>query len=53
MKTRLYIDVKFNGRKTDGEGIATAFDNVVKTGMSALDDCWDEYGGKRTLAKRP
>jgi hypothetical protein len=46
MKIRLYIDVEFNGRKTDGEAIATALDNVVKTGMSALGDCWDEYGGK-------
>jgi hypothetical protein len=45
MKTRLCIDVEFNGGKTDGEAIATALDNVVNTGMSALGDCWDEYGG--------
>jgi hypothetical protein len=45
MKARLYLDVKFNGRKTDAEGIASALDNVVNTGMSALGDCWDEYGG--------
>jgi hypothetical protein len=45
MKARLYIDVEFNGRKTDGESIASAMDNAVKTGMSALADCWNEYGG--------
>jgi hypothetical protein len=46
MKARLYFDVEFNGRKTDGESIATALDRVVETGMSALGECWDEYGGK-------
>jgi hypothetical protein len=46
MKARLYFDVKFNGRKTDSESIAGAMDNVVKCGMSALSDCWDEYGGE-------
>jgi hypothetical protein len=51
MKTRLYIDVEFNDRKTDSEGIATAFDNVVKTGMAALGDCWDEYGGKPKIGQ--
>ena len=45
MKARLYLDVEFDGRKTDGEGVATALENVIKTGMSALGDCWDEYGG--------
>jgi hypothetical protein len=45
MKARLYVDVEFNGRKTDAEGIASAMDNVVKCGMSALGDCWHEYGG--------
>jgi hypothetical protein len=46
MKARLYLDVEFDGRKTDAESIASAMDNVVKTGMSALGDCWDEYGGE-------
>jgi hypothetical protein len=46
MKARLFFDVKFNGRKTDAESIAAALDNVVKCGMSALGDCWDEYGGQ-------
>ena len=46
MNARLYIDVEFNGRKTDCESIASAMDNVIKTGMSALGDCWDEYGGE-------
>jgi hypothetical protein len=45
MKARLYLDVEFNGRKTDAESIAAAMDNVVKAGMSALGGCWDEYGG--------
>jgi len=45
MKARLYLDVEFDGRRTDGESIASAMDNVAKTGMSALGDCWDEYGG--------
>jgi hypothetical protein len=45
MKARLYFDVEFDGRKTDAESPATAMDNVVKCGMSALGDCWDEYGG--------
>jgi hypothetical protein len=51
MKARLYFDVEFDGRKTDGESIASAMDNVVKCGMSALDDCWDEYGGKPQVGK--
>jgi hypothetical protein len=46
MKARLFIDVQFNGRKTDAESIASAMDNVVKTGMTTLGDCWDEYGGE-------
>ena len=46
MKARLYFDVEFNGRKTDAESIAAALDRVVETGMSALGDCWDEYGGR-------
>jgi hypothetical protein len=45
MKARLYLDVKFGGRATDAESITTAMDNVIKCGMSALDDCWGEYGG--------
>ncbi len=45
MKARLFLDVEFNGRKTDAEGIAAALDRVMETGMSALGDCWDEYGG--------
>jgi hypothetical protein len=45
MKTRLYFDVEFNGRKTDAEAMAAAMDRVVETGMSALGDCWKEYGG--------
>ena len=45
MKARFYLDVEFNGRKTDAESIAAAMDRTVETGMSALGDCWDEYGG--------
>jgi len=46
MKARLCFDVEFNGRKTDAESIASAMDNVVKTGMTVLGDCWEECGGK-------
>ena len=46
MKARLYFDVEFNGRRTDSEGIAAALDKVVETGMSALGDCWEKYGGQ-------
>ena len=46
MKARFYFDVEFKAsRETDAEGIASAMDNVVKCGMSALSDSWDEYGG--------
>jgi hypothetical protein len=44
MKTRLYLDVEFNGRKTDAESMATAMDKVAKEGLTDLRDCWDEYG---------
>ena len=43
MKARVCLDVQFDGRRTDGESIASA---MVKTGMSALGDCWDEFGGE-------
>ena len=46
MKARLYLDVEFNGRKTDAESMASALDNVAKCGMSSLSDCWEEYGGE-------
>ena len=46
MKARFYFDVAFKAsKKVDAEGIASAMDNVVKTGMSALSNSWDEYGG--------
>jgi hypothetical protein len=45
MKARLFIDVQFDGRRTDAESIASAMDNVANTGMLALGDCWNEYGG--------
>jgi hypothetical protein len=51
MKARFYLDVEFNGRRTDGEGVAAALDRVVETGMSALGDCWDEYGGQPKLGQ--
>jgi hypothetical protein len=51
MKARLYIDVKFSKRATDAESMATALDNVIDVGMSALDDCWGDYGGKPSIGK--
>jgi len=46
MKARLYVDVEFNGRKTDAESIATAMDKVVANGLAVLLGCWEEYGGE-------
>ncbi len=46
MKARFYIDVEFSGRNSDAETMATALDRVITTGMSALGDCWEVYGGK-------
>jgi hypothetical protein len=51
MKARLYLDVKFGKRATDAESIASALDNVMDVGMSSLDDCWSEYGGKPQVGK--
>ena len=51
MKARFYFDVKFPKRATDAESLASALDNVMDAGMSALDDCWDEYGGKPQVGK--
>jgi hypothetical protein len=51
MKVRFYIDMKFSKRATDAESLAAALDNVTDVGMSALDDCWDEYGGKPSIGK--
>jgi hypothetical protein len=51
MKARLYIDVKFGGRATDAESVASALDNVMDVGMAALDDCWGDYGGKPQVGK--
>ena len=51
MKARLYLDIRFGGRATDAESIASALDNVMDVGMAALDDCWGEYGGKPEVGK--
>lgn len=51
MRARLYLDVRFGKRATDAESLATAMDNVVRTGMSALGDCWGEYGGEPKVGK--
>jgi hypothetical protein len=51
VKARLYIDVKFGRRATDAESMAAALDNVIDVGMSALHDCWDDYGGKPSIGK--
>jgi len=42
-KTKLTIEVEFDPSKTDGEGLATAFDNLLKTAMSTP-SILDEYG---------
>ena len=46
MNAKLVLPIKFSKRATDAEGLASAMDNVVKCGMSALSDCWNEYGGE-------
>jgi hypothetical protein len=46
MNAKLVLPIKFSKRATDAEGLASAMDNVVKCGMSALSDCWGEYGGE-------
>jgi len=52
MKARFYFDVAFKAsRKTDAEGMASALDNVIKTGMTALGESWDEYGGKPKIGE--
>jgi hypothetical protein len=51
MKARLYLDIKFGARATDAESLASALDNVMDVGMAALDDCWQDYGGKPKVGK--
>ena len=46
MKARFYVDVEFDGGKTDAESIATALDKVLANGLATLLDAWDEYGGE-------
>ena len=50
MKARFYLDVEFKGRNWT-EGMASALDNVVRNGMTALGDCWGEYGGKPKIGE--
>ena len=52
MKARFYFDVEFKAnRKTDAEGIASALDNVVRSGMTVLGDCWSDFGGKPKIGE--
>jgi hypothetical protein len=51
MKARLLIEVKFSKRATDAESMAADMDNVIDVGMSAMGDCWDDYGGKPSIGK--
>ena len=46
MKARFYVDVEFDGSKTDAESIATALDKVTSNGLAVLLDCWEPYGGE-------
>ena len=46
MKARFYVDVEFNGRKTDAESIASALDKTIANGLAVLLGCWEEYGGE-------
>ena len=52
MKARFFFDVEFKAsRKTDAEGIASALDNVVRSGMTVLGDCWSDFGGKPKIGE--
>jgi hypothetical protein len=51
MRARLCIDVQLSKRATDAESTASALDNVLDVGMSALGDCWHDYGGKPSIGK--
>ena len=52
MKVRFYLDVEFKAsRRTDAEGIASALDNVVRSGMTVLSDCWSDFGGKPKIGE--
>jgi hypothetical protein len=51
MKATLVLDIHFSKRATDAESLAAALDNVMDVGMSALDDCWGDYGGKPSIGK--
>ena len=52
MKVRFYLDVEFKvSRRTDAEGIASALDNVVRSGMTVLGDCWSDFGGKPKIGE--
>jgi hypothetical protein len=51
MKARLYMDVEFDGHKTNAESIASALDNVVSNGLAVLLDSWEPYGGEPKVGK--
>ena len=51
MKATLVLDIHFSKRATDADSLAAALDNVLDVGMSALDDCWGDYGGKPSIGK--
>jgi len=52
MKARFYFDVEFKAsRKTDAEGIASALDNVVRSGMTVVGDSWNDFGGKPKIGE--
>ena len=39
MKARFFVDVEFDGDKTESESIATALDKVVSNGLATLFNC--------------
>jgi hypothetical protein len=51
MKARFYVDVEFDGHKTDAESVATAMDKTVANGLAVLLGCWEEYGGEPKVGR--
>lgn len=43
IKARLYVDVTYDPRITDGESVANALDQLMETALSTP-DILDEYG---------
>ena len=50
MRAKLYLDVEFDEKRTDAEGIAAALDRLLETALSTP-GIMDEYGGEPKVSK--